>query len=60
MIDTVVLIMAGAVSGRSLRFVQSDFMTHSNFMREQELSQNFHPLGLFDSIENLLVASDLK
>jgi len=44
MIDNVVLIMAGAVSGRSFA----------------ELSQNFHPLGLFDSIENLLVASDLK
>ena len=46
--------------GALLRFVQSSFMTHLNFMREQELSQNFHPLGLFDSIENLLVASDLK
>jgi len=44
MIDNVVLIMAGAVSGRSL----------------VELKENFHPLGLFDSIENLLVANDLK
>jgi len=44
MIDNVVLIMAGAVCGRSL----------------VGLKENFHPLGLFDSIENLLVANDLK
>jgi hypothetical protein len=40
--------------------VQSSFKTNSNFMQDQELKENFHPLGLFDSIENLLVANDLK
>ncbi|OUS41965.1 V-type proton ATPase subunit D2-like protein, partial [Ostreococcus tauri] len=44
MIDNVVLIMAGAVQSRSFA----------------ELSANCHPLGLFESIENLLIASDVQ
>lgn len=44
MIDNVILIMTGALAGRSFT----------------ELSESCHPLGFFDSIENLLVASDLQ
>lgn len=43
MIDNVILIMAGAIHGRSFA----------------ELSENCHPIGIFDSIRNLMVANDL-
>jgi len=44
MIDNVILIMTGALHGRSF----------------EELAEKCHPLGLFDSIENLMIANDIR
>lgn len=44
MIDNVILIMAGAMRGRSFT----------------DLFEKCHPLGLFDSMENLLITNDLS
>lgn len=44
MIDNVILIMTGSVRGRSFT----------------ELLNKCHPLGMFESMENLLVANDLR